>query len=524
MKITPDLFEAFLKCPTKCHIRSLGETGAGNAYAEWVQAQNESYRSEATRRLQEEVPEPERVVAPPVTENLKSAKCQLAVDVEMRSEGHLAGQGQQLESRLHAIERVSSEERDKPTQFIPIRFVFRNKLTKDDRLLLAFDALVLSEVLGREVGLGKIIHGDNHATLKVKLPPLLREAQKLAAKMAALLASGSPPELVLNRHCAECEFRDRCKQKAIEKDDLSLLGGMTEKERARHRSKGIFTVTQLSNTFRPRRVPKRAKNPAKPHHFALQALAIRENTVYIHGTPELLQSKNEVYLDIEGLPDRDFYYLIGALVVSEGQQTFHSFWADTKSDEALIFSQFAETVSQLSDFRVFHFGDYDAVAMRRIAATLPDRPRQQFDTILSQSVNVLSLVYPHVYFPTYSNSLKDVGRYLGIEYPLPETSGLHSVISRMRWEIDRSAEVKARLVDYNRMDCLILKELTLFIILQTTPSASGNVDGTKVSRTEEMKNGRARWQTFTRRTSTNARTSTTREKKSLFELTTILKG
>jgi len=46
-------------------------------------------------------------------------------------------------------------------QFIPIRFIFTNKLGKDDKLLLAFDAFVLSEMLGREVRFGKIIHGDD---------------------------------------------------------------------------------------------------------------------------------------------------------------------------------------------------------------------------------------------------------------------------------------------------------------------------------------------------------------------------
>ena len=48
---------------------------------------------------------------------------------------------------------------------------------------------------------------------------------------------------------------------------------MSKMERDRHRSKGIFTLTQLSYTFRPRRTPKRAKNPAKPRYLALQALA-----------------------------------------------------------------------------------------------------------------------------------------------------------------------------------------------------------------------------------------------------------
>ena len=78
MKITAPLFEVFLKCPTKCHLRSLGETGSGNEYAEWVRNQNESYEREAVRRLQDAVPETERVVAPPVTENFKTAKWRLA--------------------------------------------------------------------------------------------------------------------------------------------------------------------------------------------------------------------------------------------------------------------------------------------------------------------------------------------------------------------------------------------------------------------------------------------------------------
>ena len=43
-----------------------------------------------------------------------------------------------------------------------------------------------------------------------------------------------------------CEFQTRCRQKAEEKDDLSLLSGMTEKERRNLHDKGILTVTQLS--------------------------------------------------------------------------------------------------------------------------------------------------------------------------------------------------------------------------------------------------------------------------------------
>src|SRR5574341_535547 len=83
-----------------------------------------------------------------------------------------------MASRLHAVERVPSQGRGRPAQFIPIRFTFFNKLAKDDRLLVAFDALLLSEALGREVGVGKIIHGDDNTTSELRLSALLKLARK----------------------------------------------------------------------------------------------------------------------------------------------------------------------------------------------------------------------------------------------------------------------------------------------------------------------------------------------------------
>jgi hypothetical protein len=51
MIITADIVEAFLKCPTKCYLRSVGEVGAGNACADWFRIQKESCRSAAIKRL-----------------------------------------------------------------------------------------------------------------------------------------------------------------------------------------------------------------------------------------------------------------------------------------------------------------------------------------------------------------------------------------------------------------------------------------------------------------------------------------
>jgi hypothetical protein len=82
MNICVDLFEAFIKCSTKCWLRAFGEPTSGNAYAEWVKAQKKFYRDDAAKRLIADVPANECEAAP-VAENLKSAKWRLAVGVQV---------------------------------------------------------------------------------------------------------------------------------------------------------------------------------------------------------------------------------------------------------------------------------------------------------------------------------------------------------------------------------------------------------------------------------------------------------
>src|ERR1700733_11535939 len=139
MKIIPCLFEAYLKCPTKCWLRFTGEPNAGNAYAEWVQAQNESYRADAGKWLIENAPEAECTIAPASTD-IKLAQWRFAMDVPARvqlcgsrgneaqtfspetSQSLLTSATTTIESGLHAVERIPSEGRGKPAQFVPIRF------------------------------------------------------------------------------------------------------------------------------------------------------------------------------------------------------------------------------------------------------------------------------------------------------------------------------------------------------------------------------------------------------------------
>jgi len=133
MNISADLFEAFLKCPTKCWLRAAGESGSGNDYAEWVKSQTASYRATQIELLLSKTPKDKSTVSPAL-ENFKAGKWNLVIGMVARAQLNSCA----LESELHAVERVPPEGRGRPAQFIPIRFIFTNKLSNDDKLLLAF--------------------------------------------------------------------------------------------------------------------------------------------------------------------------------------------------------------------------------------------------------------------------------------------------------------------------------------------------------------------------------------------------
>jgi predicted RecB family nuclease len=453
MTITDDLVEAFLKCPTKCFLRSRGEAGTGNVYAAWARTKNDVFRIEGTKRLVAEVTPDKCAIGTQAMGSLKPAAWHLGTD--------LAVQSQELQCFCHAVEQIPSAGRGRAAEFVPIRFLFRNKLSRDDKVLLAFDARVLSEVLSRAVGLGKIVHGENYVTLKVKTSALASDVRKVTDKIGTLLASPSPPDLVLNRHCAECEFQNRCRQKGIEKDDLSLLGGMAEKERTDFNAKGIFTVTQLSHTFRPRRRPQGLRDKRERYHHSLKALAIREKKIHIVGSPEVKIEGTPVYMDVEGLPDRDFYYLIGIRIKAGDSVVQYSFWADSPSDEGSIWWEFLSKLVGVENPVLIHYGSFETVFLKRMRQKYGAPPNDSLAAkALESPINLLSVIFGQIYFPTYSNGLKDIAGWLGFKWSDQDVSGLQSISWRDTWEQAKASLAKEKLITYNLEDCAALELVT----------------------------------------------------------------
>ena len=109
-------------------------------------------------------------------------------------------------------------------------------------------------------------------------------------------------------------------------------------------------------------------------------------------------------------------------------------------------------------------------------------------TAVDRATNLLSFIYARVYFPTYSNGLKEIAGYLGFPWSGSLTSGLETIVWRHRWEASRDPAVKQTLLDYNRQDCEALELVANRLVdLHRAAPADGKSSQREVVLTSDMK-------------------------------------
>jgi predicted RecB family nuclease len=450
--LTDLLLKDYLECNSKAYLRLQEQTSEVSEFSALSSHLDALYRERAFNRLNRQNIG-QRSDGSRVEDRLARGDS-IILDVVGSSEG--------LETHFDCLERCSSHSWQGEYFYRPIRFCRHQHPASTLQLLLAFDSLVLRALQGDCSDDGFLICGSAFRRVRIRLQPYLDSLASILPRLRLQTLSDSGPPLILNRNCNFCEFKEHCRSKAVSSDNLSLLKGMTLKEIGRLNAKGIFTVNQLSYTFRLRKPSKRQKQRFE-HSFALQARALRENTVHVHGHPRLLLPLVQVYLDIEGLPDRAFYYLIGVLIVTPQSIQHYSFWADDETHETGIFVQLANLVATHVGWKVFHFGNYEVRALRKMLPRLSGQHQAMLQAILSDSINVLSIVGNHIYFPTTSNSLKEIATHLGFKWAFSPASGLQSAVWRNHWEETQDDSLKANLLQYNRDDCSALRAVTEFV-------------------------------------------------------------
>jgi len=164
------LFAAYLKCETKFYLKFTGEAGSDIELANCKQELVRRYKEEGQKRLRHSFRADELFVGTPSDSEFRRRQYRLIIDCVLQKAG--------IRSHIHALEMMELRGLQKSTPYIPIRFIPVEKVTKRDKLVLAFDALAISTCLGKAPPFGKIVHGTTNTVAKVKLAELIETAKE----------------------------------------------------------------------------------------------------------------------------------------------------------------------------------------------------------------------------------------------------------------------------------------------------------------------------------------------------------
>ncbi len=444
--ISTDILVSYSQCPRKAYLLlCTKQKGKPHEYVCILQRQKIANQRQYINALKQKHSD----VQSYAEKGLKN-KCGFLVGAMLQVDG--------LEADCGLLVKVKSSSALGRYSYEPTIFTGTHTVTKEQRLQLMFTGYVLTQIQKKQPTIGKIIRIGSRST-KVKLEDSGKTLIPFLEPLQEWVDDDSPeaPPVILNKHCSLCQFRLACQAKAEQEDNLSLLSRVTPKVIRRYEKKGIFTVKQLSYLYKPRKRKKRTKNPPKPiHKIELQALAIRTEKIYLQELPKLTRQPIELFLDLEGVPDRGLYYLIGFLVCEGETTTYHSFWADSDQDEEQMWRQFLEKAQQYPAAPIYHYGSYEPRAIAKLAR----RYETDSESLTKRLVNVNSHIYGKVYFPVRSNGLKVIGEFIGATWTSPDASGLQSLVWRHHWDEIQNAKYQELLVIYNEEDCWALKLLT----------------------------------------------------------------
>jgi predicted RecB family nuclease len=359
-------------------------------------------------------------------------------------------------------QRLRKNAKTTSDSYLPILFLPHAPIQTWHKTLLCFSAIALGDVARTIPSIGYICYGQDRNIKKIRFSDAIKSTVEILQEAKRNLESETDVQLILKKHCSACEYKGRCRRIAIDTDNISLIGTIGEKERRKLFERGVNTISQLSYGYRPRR-KRRAHATARPaatvittkNDNKLKALAIKKQKVHVLCAQPSKQQGTPVYFDVEGVPGEDFYYLIGMRYKIGDEWIESSLWANTREEERAIWTQCIQRLSALKSPQIIHYGHYETIFFKRMRERYPEAvPHPEYiNELLSRSHNLIASIYGSIYFPTYTNGLKDIAGYLGFRWTESEGSGSLASLWRLYWELTFDDKMKAKLLRYNIEDC-----------------------------------------------------------------------
>ncbi len=309
---------------------------------------------------------------------------------------------------------------------------------------------------------------------------------------AAYPPTDTYPEPV--EHCDVCRWAAECVARRRADDHLSLVAGISARQRRALGGRGTTTLADLGRLELPIDPPLEGTSAGALARIREQARIQLEGRLERRPKYELLlpgpgatldqerglatlppPSKNDLFLDLEGDPyafDDGLDYLFGVL---EANGTFHAFWSRDESGEFTLAAE-QRAFERLMDFigerlaadpalHVYHYAPYEPTALKRLMGRYGTR-EDEVDSLLRGGVlvDLLRAVRQSLRASVESYSIKKMEQFYGFVREIDLRDAGSSIVAFEQWlelgEGERpAADHLDRIEAYNRDDVVSTQRL-----------------------------------------------------------------
>ncbi len=322
--------------------------------------------------------------------------------------------------------------------------------------------------------------------------------QRMQAFVVNTTAETEPyPEPV--EHCSVCRYWKRCDDRRRGDDHLSLVAGITRRQRDRLGLADITQLEQLGLLDRERRIDGiQAESLERVREQAALQLKGRREKRSIY---ELLQNDvrgiglealpkptpGDLFLDLEGdsfVLDDGLEYLFGLVDFGEpeldftvrdapGPARYQPFWAVNRAEEQRAFEAVIDRVllgrQEFPNLHLFHFGHREADALKKLSCRHATR-EAEVDQLLREGVlvDLLPIVRHGLRASIESYSLKELESLHGYQRSTPLREAARAM-QLFGWWLETGddalsvTDLKSAVQSYNKDDCLSTAQLRTFL-------------------------------------------------------------
>lgn len=199
---------------------------------------------------------------------------------------------------------------------------------------------------------------------------------------------------------------------AVEKDDLSLIPGISSRYRKLLDAGGIRTVAALLDAGESE-LTGLGIRPRDAAGYAARAEAIKSGRPVRLGSAEDVPRGTEVFLRVEEAMHGEVY-MIGALARSGDVRRHRHFVSTGPDGEADVLAGFLDMLRGLEDYTIYYWGSGEAVVSRLIAKHREGDPAVPMTDLQPLAARLVA-------FPTYRDQLRMIAEWMGFAWRDPDS-------------------------------------------------------------------------------------------------------